>query len=813
MRCLAGLLPWLTGGFLLGAVLADWGVLSLRSAGAVAILATAAGLVAGRPRWRAVCATAVFLAAGGMTLGARLEESSRAAATRRSEGIVEATVCSIEGGQRWLAAELCDAEAVEGGPLTTGDVLLPSRLWWSTGWDRPEAAWLSRRLPGDRIRVRLRVRPLVCARNPGERARCRGLERRGVGGRASISDPSVRARLPERDRASPGRLIALATRAPRRLIADRLATAGHGGALLAALAVGDRSLLQRSEREAFYALGVGHLLAVSGLHLALAAGLAYGLARAVLRRLEPLCAVRDTRRLALAVALSCACGYALLAGWGLPVRRAVVLLVALAAALATRRVFSASHALAGAALLIAVAQPWAIFEPGAQLSFAASAALMLALRAERVEPDSNRVNGVTRVRWRALPMALHGVLWTSATAFLATAPIAVTHGGGASPVALAANALLVPLTGLILLPLALASAALASLPWEPVVDAGLRVAAGVAGPILSSIVWLAERGPEAGPVARPAGWALALAFALAATALCSRSLRARAVLAIALALWLRWAPSVAIEPAPPRVVALDVGQGDAVLVQGERAVALVDGGWAAPGLGDLGASTVVPALRALGVSSLDLVVASHGDTDHQGGLPAVLRAFPVARLWLPPGGVPDPVFAELVELASRRGVRIEERAQGDSEERIGDLRITPLWPPRDWRGSTNDRSLVLRIELAQRRLLLTGDLGGEAERALRESGADLRADVLKVGHHGSASSASPEFLRATGASVALVSAPCGRRSLPSPQTLARLRSAGQSVWWTGRDGALLVGLTSPMTVWGFAERPDGACAP
>ena len=575
------LLPLLTGGFCLGAVLADLSWLDVRSSFALGVSALLAGIRVASPAWRAAFAVALFAAAGGVALGVRLEESARSATRVRMDVTVEATVCGRAEGRSMVSVELCDARAV--WEERDRPARVPSRLAWAMGRARPEAAWLAARLPGDRIRARLRVRPLGDARNPGERDRRRALERRGVGGRATLIDPLLRVRLPQRDRAGLSRWIASATRGLRARIARRLEAAGHGGALLAALAVGERRGLADSERAAFYSLGVGHLLAVSGLHLALAAGLAYGLTRGILLLVGSLCAGRDMRPLALWAALGCALAYAVLAGWGIPVRRSLVLLLSLAAALASRRVFSGSHALAAAALVIALVEPWAIFEPGAQLSFAASAALLFALGDER---EAGEVGGLGRPRWRAIALAWRAVLRTSATAFLATAPIAVAHGGSASPVALFANVLMVPWTGLVLLPISLAGAVVAGLPASETARAALEIAAGVAGATLSGLEWAAAVAPRPGSGFPPAPWALMLGGGLALFALFRRSLLVRATLSIVLALWLRGAPPAPDGPGPPRVVALDVGLGDAVLVQGKRATVLVDGGWASPERGD-----------------------------------------------------------------------------------------------------------------------------------------------------------------------------------------------------------------------------------
>ena len=260
---------------------------------------------------------------------------------------------------------------------------------------------------------------------------------------------------------------------------------------------------------------------------------------------------------------------------------------------------------------------------------------------------------------------------------------------------------------------------------------------------------------------------------------------------------------------PKRPTLLDVGQGDAAVVQGRTAALLIDAGTAVPGGADLGESVVLPALRALGVGRLDLVVASHGDLDHRGGLPAVLRAWPVEELWLPAGGLADPAFEEAIAAARARGVRVEERGAGFAPVRLGDLRVAPVWPPppdtAEGRGAgRNDRSLTVRVEIAGHALLFPGDLESGAESRLVASGAPLRSDVLKLPHHGSRSSSSPHFLEAVDGAVAVVSAPrFSRFGMPHPEVVARASADGYAVWWTGRDGAVLIGLDPLLWVRGW----------
>jgi len=391
----------------------------------------------------------------------------------------------------------------------------------------------------------------------------------------------------------------------------------------------------------------------------------------------------------------------------------------------------------------------------------------------------------------------------SATAIAATAPVLAGHGLGTSPFGLLANVAAVPWTAAVLLPGSLlASAEAWLLPGASLALPGL---ARIAEASLDAAGRIAGALPVAGASA-PGAAGLALAVGLAALALRARRTLMRAALAAAVCGALSAAPPADVSPPAPRAVVLDVGLGDAVIVQGRRGALLVDGGWALPDGADLGRSVVVPALRALGVRRLDAAVATHADLDHRGGLGSVLRALPVGELWLPAGGGDD--LAPLRAQAARLGIPVRELRRGDRVGPLGELEVEVLWPPEPTgiapAASRNDASLVLRVETAGTRLLLTGDVGAATEAALLASGSPLRADVLKVAHHGSAGSSSAAFLAAVAPRWALVSAPCGGR-LPSARTLARLQAAGAEVAWTGRDGALRVGLG--------ARGPDVRSAP
>jgi len=222
-----------------------------------------------------------------------------------------------------------------------------------------------------------------------------------------------------------------------------------------------------------------------------------------------------------------------------------------------------------------------------------------------------------------------------------------------------------------------------------------------------------------------------------------------------------------------------VGQGLSVLVRTAHHTLLYDMGPAIPEGFDAGDRVVVPALHALGVRRLDMAVVSHGDNDHAGGFPAVARAFPPA-LALTPDGAP--------RLPDGRACLAGMHWRWDG------VNFVFLHPPRYFPYLGNDAGCVLRIESAHGTLLLTADIDDVVERdLLRRDPASLRADVVVVAHHGSNGSSDSEFIAATGAREALISAGYGNRfHHPRPEAVQRWRDAGASVRVTMETGALHV---------------------
>jgi competence protein ComEC len=271
-----------------------------------------------------------------------------------------------------------------------------------------------------------------------------------------------------------------------------------------------------------------------------------------------------------------------------------------------------------------------------------------------------------------------------------------------------------------------------------------------------------------------------------------------------------------------RVTFLDVGQGDATLVElpdGPRL--LVDGGPGGARRFDVGERVLAPFLWNRPVGRLDAVALSHWDIDHSGGLAAVLRRFPVGEFWesgRPPSGAVDTVAALGRSGAPRRVLAAGQRLW------LGRAIVTVLGPAPGPPVAANDQSLVLRLDWRGVSLLLPGDLGAQGEAALLDRAGPLRTLVLKVAHHGSRSSSGVPFLRAAQPLVAVVSV--GVRNPfrhPSPDTLARLEAAGARIYRTDRDGAVMLetdGRVLRVTAWARGTTdtfhladPENATAP
>ncbi len=519
---------------------------------------------------------------------------------------------------------------------------------------------------------------------------------------------------------------------------------------LAALLLGrtadlDRGLVARYRRGGLY-----HLLVLSGLHVALAAGLLLGLLRAA--------RVTGKRRDALLLA-----GIALfvLVGGANPpaVRAGLVFSVALAARLFELPIGSL-QAIGLSAVVLLLAAPWSVWSVGMVLTF--SAVLGLALLLEPI-----------RSALPARPRALSASIAAALAAQAGTAPIVLWRFNVVSAAAWLTAPLCVPIAAVLIAvgSLLLACLAVGIFPTPLVVlfALGSRV-----------LEFLADRASGIAFLRPTPPLALVLLTLLAVLLAGVSRGRARVAwgsgaAALFLFLALRRGPA---GPDPGfSLEALDVGQGDALLLRWKRHAVLVDGGGPFDlDARDFGRTRLLPKLLDRGVARLDAAILTHPHPDHALGLFAVLEELPVSAFYRSAGDDEAGFFRDLESVARRRGISCAALQRGAALDWPG-ARLAVLHSGGERRktDATNNQSLVLLFERAGRRALLTGDAGAATERELLASSASLRADVLKVGHHGSRGGTTPEFLAAVGPRIALLS--CGRDNRfghPAPETLETL---------------------------------------
>lgn len=248
------------------------------------------------------------------------------------------------------------------------------------------------------------------------------------------------------------------------------------------------------------------------------------------------------------------------------------------------------------------------------------------------------------------------------------------------------------------------------------------------------------------------------------------------------------APPAEREPLEPAdgeglsILFLDVGQADSMLLQCGGEAMLVDGG-------NVGDSNTVAAVlsKQEGLDRLDYIVCTHAHEDHGGGIPGALHTLPAGHLLAPVDECDSRYFQNMKKAAAEQGLEIEIPTPGDTFS-IGSAEVEVLGPLKEY-SETNNTSLVLMVTYGETRFLLTGDMEAEAEKDLVESGRDLDADLLKVGHHGSGGSSSYVFLRAVTPEYAVIQ--CGADNdygHPHEETLSRLRDAGAKVYRNDLQG-------------------------
>jgi len=633
-------------------------------------------------------------------------------------------------------------------------------------------------LAGDRVRASVRLGSGGSFRNFGSFSYGRYLQTLGIHRRGSTKT----ARLVERTSAAPAGSVrarvsrvrrGIQTELERRFPAPDGLDISPTGAVLEALLLGEDGRLDEPTVENLQQTGLYHLFAISGGHIAIINLLLFSLFRFV--RMS-----RRASSLALGVFLVF---YTVLVEGSPSVLRATLMTLAF---LGGRLLWKDVHVLntiAASAFALLLANPSSLFDIGFQLTYAATLTIILFM-----PPLLRRLP-----RW---PLKITELAGMSVAAALGAVPLIARNFNRIAFSSLLLNFPAIPLVGLIM------GVGYAFLPFAALVPGAAGLPAKALGGLVGLFALLSHS-LDAFPflsvrVPTPPAWLLWAYYLTLGLGLARPRFRLQrpAVLGTFLALSALFIAAPFRRPSPDlRITMIDVGQGESILVElpGRRTM-LIDGGGLAGSPFDVGERVVSPVLWRKGIRRIDHVVLTHAHPDHLDGLIAVARNFAIGEFW---EGTPAPRQGTYGELTQTLRLRTPRRRLGrGSRFAMGAVSIEILHPPpaRDNAAPaapSNERSLVIRLAIGEASVLLMGDAGPEAERALLDSGLDLHCDVLKAGHHGSAASTSADFLAAVRPRLVLVSSGEGNTyGFPSPAFLERCRLAGAAVARTDLDGAI-----------------------
>ncbi|MCP3668048.1 MAG: DNA internalization-related competence protein ComEC/Rec2 [Gammaproteobacteria bacterium] len=606
--------------------------------------------------------------------------------------------------------------------------------------------------PGERWQFTLRLKRPHGYANPGGFDYEAWLFRQGIKATGYVRDAGSAVRVQEN---VPGNLIDR-WRQQIRIQIDHLLQDHPGAGLIKAMVIGDRSGVSQENWKRLTNSGTNHLVAISGLHIGLIAGLGFLIGKWLWRRSAKLCLGVPAPIAGALLALVMATLYAALAGFSLPTQRALIMLLVVMGGVLLRRSTQPGHSLAVALFLILLFDPMSVLSPGFWLSFVAVVVILFAITG--------------RLQTQGLWWRWGRIQWVVAIGLF---PVLLAWGAKVSLMAPLINLIAVPLVSLVILPMALLGTGLLDV-WPEGSGAILSLTAE----LLALSMSLLENVEPFNPTWRQSG-SLPLLLWLSVGVGVLLFLAPRGVpgryLGVILIL-----PLVAHQNPRPAEKAfwfdlLDVGQGLSAVIMTRNHTLVYDVGPSFSSGFNTGDTVVVPFLSSRGIDSVERVVLSNGDRDHQGGYSGLISDIEVGIL---ASGEPRRIPQPSVTSCNR----------GESWNWDG-VQFQFLHPESDrqWRG--NNASCVLQVRAPGGRLLITGDIERRAENVLLSSGQMLKSDIVVIPHHGSKSSSTAPFVAAVSPQYALV--PAGYRNryhFPHQSVVARWEQQGARVLGTAAFG-------------------------
>jgi len=751
------------------------------------------------PRLRGYCLLFIFFFAGALLSRGNPSPPSRLIplASRNGKTVIEGTVFDPvkvvdEGMGRFTFR-------AEGLYFSGKAILLDENISVTVYRSLPELH------PGDRIRFPASIRLFRNFNNPGNYDYERAMKLKGLTCGANVSDGTKIIQM------GPGRLpffrglVEGLQRPVREFFQERLNA--RSNALFRALMLGERQGITPALRHPFNQTGLGHVLAVSGLHIGLVAGAAFFFSKWLLSRSYRLTLSADVRKLAALLTSLPVIGYALLAGFQVSSQRAMIMVLAFLASILVGREREVWSTLSLAGIIVLLLDPDALFSISFQLSFMAVIGILwlapaivnLFHRSESMPPESKPARN-------RLTEYFVGLAAVSAAATFFLLPVTCYYFHRIPLVSIMANLTALPILGIWVIPVGLLSAA--AVPFsEGTAGLFLQIASWGLDILMRITEFWANLPWSSVWMVTPNLFEIVLFYLLIFFVFFFRRLRwAKTGLAVVGVLVVMdvsyWVYTVRFNK-DLQVTFLDVGKGNAALVSfpGGKKM-LIDGGGFASGSFDVGEMVVAPYLWHSKILRIDYLVLSHPQADHMNGLRFIARWFHPKEFWHNGDPVETPSYRELMAIVDARKIRqmLPSDLRGDID--INGVRVQVLHPDPDRAvvrvnddgKQLNNNSLVLKITYGDTSFLFPGDLEKAGEGALiARAGSMIQSDILLSPHHGSKTSSSKKFLELVNPRLCVISSgEWPARSFPHPTVLERLRDMGCEVLRTAQSGAVTV---------------------
>ncbi len=644
--------------------------------------------------------------------------------------------------------------------------------------------------PGDRIRFPAKLRPFKNFNNAGRYNYEWNMKLRGISCAASVSDGRRIVLMGEGRLGLPRDLLEKARRSIGHLFGESLSP--RNGVLFQALILGERQGIGQELRESFNRAGLGHVLAVSGLHIGLVAWLAFTVAGGLLSLSYRLTLTTDIRKVAAVVTIFPVVAYACLAGLHVSSQRAMIMVLAYLFSIIIGREKEVWSTFSIAAFVVLAVNPSALFTISFQLSFCAVIGILwLAPMLYKKIPIPEKEAGVRHPFIQHIYIYVVGLFVVTLSAVIFLLPITAFYFHRISLVSIPANLTVVPILGLWVIPAGLLAAVCQAIPFLAVFflrlgTLGLDVMMAVVhfwGRFSWSAFWVVTPTLIEGLLFY--GLLLVVFFInhkrLKTVGLCLILL----LLTADVGYWIyrtRFNPFLT-------VTFLDVGQGNAALIQfpGKERM-LIDGGGFRRDTFDVGEMVVAPFLFRSKIRRIDYLVLTHPQSDHMNGLHFIASNFQPKEFWHNGDKRESRSYKELMEILDDKKIHRLTPYDWNGERDISGVRVEWLHPMTDRDGirplqrvpDLNDNSLVLKLTYSGKSFLFPGDLEEEGENLLiSNAGSHLQSDILLAPHHGGRGSNTSSFLEKVNPEICVISSGRGNPfGFPHPETLQRFNDAG-----------------------------------